>query len=369
MNPKPKFWCMRFAIMGAYLLLSACQPKMTTMNPEEAQRIATLTERMTPRCVGRYLIDLPTEFILNTSGITKIEGVSFKASPMSKAQFDMRLQRRRLELTNQRIDGETTPSLTDVRELPDGAGLVFNRSETGADAFARTWELLTWSAGVMLEMTVNARDMALMRQFGPDDKRETNVEEKFTHLLKLHKRTSTRKDEDIPTLQGVCFANGFVEGPPTDEEWIDVYYHWQGKQDVYASFSSNSGIGPMGTTLPERAAAIEKALVSENGATLRHGRRKVNGLEFDEWLSRRQPDEGDAIIYNVTAEMNSKGGNALQPLLVFGLISGDEHPGPALTLEQAATAKPILKATLNAAETVALWDSISATLRLRPGAF
>lgn len=368
MNPKSKLWSMRFAITGAFLLLSACQPKMPTMKPEEAQRIATLTQQMTTRCVGRYLIDLPSQFVLNTSSITRIEGVSFASMPMSKAQFDLLLQRRRLELTNQRIDGEQTPSLTDVKELSGGGGLVFNRSRTGTNPVLRAWELVAWSNGHQLIMTIDTRDM---RYEKPDakDARKTDVEEKLAHLLDLYARTSTRKDEVVPTVQGVCFANGFVEGTPTDEEWIDVYYHWQGTQDVYASFSSNSGIGPMGTTLPERADAIEKALVSENGATLRHGRRQVNGLEFDEWLSQRQPDEGEAVIYNVTAEMNSKGGNALQPLLVVGLISGDEHPGPALTLEQFATAKPILKATLNAAETVALWDSISATLRLRPGAF
>jgi len=57
------------------LALAACQPETPKMTPEESQRIEALTSRMTPRCVGRYLIDLPDDFELNPIHTTRLEGV------------------------------------------------------------------------------------------------------------------------------------------------------------------------------------------------------------------------------------------------------------------------------------------------------
>ena len=253
--------------------------------------------------------------------------------------------------------------------LLDGDGLVFNRSENGADAFARTWELKSWSSGFALEMDVNAEDMTLTQGLGAQEQRRKNVEEKYIHLLNLYKRTRPRSDTEIPTEPGVCFSNGFVQGPPTDEEWVDMYHHWTGAPDVYFSFSSNSSIGPEADTLLQRD-KVEDALAREGGKTLRKGTRNVNGLMFEEWLMQRLSQQWkDVMLYDMNAEMNSQAGDAERPLLVFSLVSGVKHPRPQPTLEQAATEKPLEGATLNAAETMALWDRISSTLRVRPGAF
>ncbi len=63
--------------LSSILLLAACQPKheIPAMTPEESQVVETLTARLKPRCVGRYLIDLPIDFVLNPITTTKLEGV------------------------------------------------------------------------------------------------------------------------------------------------------------------------------------------------------------------------------------------------------------------------------------------------------
>jgi hypothetical protein len=339
------------------------------MTPDEARIVENLTSHMTPRCVGRYLIDLPDKFVLNEISRAIIEGVTIDVVPMKKSDFDLNISVRRKILMGEKIIGEDTPSLMATRELANGEGYVFDRSKDKTSPVLRTWELMAWSNGYSISMTIESANTGLSRHSYPADAQEDNVQEKLNKLLEVYKRTRGRRDDDIPAEQGVCFANGFVKGPPTDQDWIDMYHHWEGVPDVYASFSYMSDIGKLGTSLLQRGKDIEKALSNENGKTLRKGARSTNGLEFEEWLYQTQPEPKEPMLFDMTAEMNSKGGNAQHPLLVFGLVSGDKHPRPSPTLEQAALEKPLEKVTLNAAQTVALWDKISATLRKRPGAF
>lgn len=357
------------ALTCAVFLMTACQSETPAMTPAEAKRVANLTDRMTTRCVGRYLIDLPEQFVLNSSSITQIEGVSIEATPMSRTDFDARLQRRKTALEREKIDAEETPSLTEIRKLPEGIGLVFNRSRTGSSAALRAWELVSWSNNISFTMTIESTNTTLSNYAYPEDQKRDNVEESLVRLFDLYKRTRPRHDTEIPSEPGVCFANGFVQGPPTDEEWIDMNHHWKGVPDVYFSFNSNSSIGPEGDTLMQRD-KVEEALAREGGKTLRKGTRNVNGLMFEEWLMQRLSQQWkNVMLYDMNAEMNSKSGDAERPLVVFSLVSGVKHPRPQPTLERAATEKPLESATLNAAETIGLWDRISATLRLRPGAF
>jgi hypothetical protein len=54
---------------------------------------------------------------------------------------------------------------------------------------------------------------------------------------------------------------------------------------------------------------------------------------------------------------------------VVSLASGSRIPHGELSREEVAKLKRIEKATLGAAESVALWDAVIPSLRPRPGAF
>lgn len=344
------------------------------MTPDEVRIVENLTSHMTPRCVGRYLIDLPEKFVLNEISRTVIEGVTIEVTPMDKLKFESNFESQRIRYESMRLPLNGYPYLRSISPLKGGElGGVFDRNESDSTPMraGRILELLAWRDGFLIRATIGAIDSGFPElqneKYWRD--RGTDVPDKLGRLVKVYERTRGRKDDEIPTEQGVCFANGFVKGPPTDQDWIDMYHHWEGVPDVYASFSYMSDIGKLGTSLLQRGKDIEKALSNENGKTLRKGARSTNGLEFEEWLYQTQPEPKEPMLFDMTAEMNSKGGNAQHPLLVFGLVSGDKHPRPSPTLEQAALEKPLEKVTLNAAQTVALWDKISATLRKRPGAF
>lgn len=348
--------------------LAACQPnKALTMTPDEIQRIDQLTARMTTRCVGRYLIDLPEAFVLNSQSRTVIEDVTLQVEPMRKFEFDHLLQARTARLKAETIFGEQTPSLTAIHELADRSGHVFNRSRSRESDVLRSLELRAFGDGMAITMTVDAREMRPGPR-DPGDTRQTDTPQKLAHLLNVYERTRGRPDHEIPTEQGICFANGFVKGAPTDQEWIDMHHQWSDVQDVYFSYHFMSHIGPQNPSLLGRGREIEANLATVNGKTVRKGERSGHGLQFEEWLLYRD-SRAKSRLYDYTLELNAAFGNADKPFLAVDFVSGVRPPRPSPTSEQAAVEKPIAQASLGEAPSTVLWDKVTSTLRPRPGAF
>lgn len=365
---------------------AACSYQAPDMTPEETRHLDQLTARMTTRCIGRYLVDLPDAFVLNSEARTEIEGVKIKVMPIKKLVFEHALERREAQLRARHMDGRPNrPFLKGRENTPVIAiGAVFNRAEASGDAeFGRTLELMAWKDGFQIEMSLDAIDGSVMvfdestigtpyevseRRIFEKYKDRNDTPQKLAHLLKIYERLDGRPDTAIPTEQGVCFPNGFLRGAPTDAESIDLNYHLSSAEDVYFSFMSMSDIGPEENTLLERGNDINAMLKEVNGRTLRKGKRSIGGQEAEEWLFMRESDPG-VEDYHLILEMNGLEGNAQQPAVIFEMSSGVSKPGPQPSLEEVATRKPIAKATLGEAESVALWDRVTSTLRPRPGAF
>ena len=346
------------------------------MTPQDTQTIDTLTTRMTTRCIGHYLIDLPDDFVVNPIHTTKLEGVDIQIEPMQRQQFEKAFVARRAELEAAMLPGRdrNRPLLRRMIALPDGTdGMLFDRAENpySSDRLGRTLELIAWRNGFRIVATINATDTTFPENANDSIAKQlkTDVPEKLAHLLNVYERVRGRADLEVPTEQGVCFANGFLRGEPNDEEksQVDLYYHLSTKKDVYFSFYNLSGTGSEEDTLLDRGPAIEKHLKERNGQTLRKGKRESHGLKFEEWLSSVESETSTGMMFHdMTLEMNSKTVSAMTPLFIVDLDSGVEYPGPALSLEEAAVHKPLTKATFNAAQTIALWDKVTATLRPRP---
>jgi hypothetical protein len=343
------------------------------MTPEESKHIEQLTAHMTPRCVGRYLIDLPGTFVINSESHTEIEGITITVKPMQEELFKHVLAKREAELRTMHMDGEPkNPILKKIIALPkDARGKIFDRvDESSSLDVGRILELWGWKSGYLIRANINSTD-ASDPKYSSDaywKSRGSDTPQKLAQLLKVYERVRGRADMEIPKEPGVCFANGFVSGPPTDAEWIDMNHYMSGVEDVYFRFISMSHIGPEDDTLLQRGPAIDAMLKQVNGRTLRKGTHEANGLKSEEWLMMRESDPG-VPDYHMTLEMNSKDGNAMKPLVTFDMSSGVRKPGPRPTPEEYAIQKPIAKATLDEAESIALWDKVSPTIRPRPGAF
>lgn len=334
-----------------------------------------LTSNLVPRCIGRYMIDLPRSFEVNPVGRAVVEDITIEIHPSEEKAFTAAFDARRKLLESQVLPSrrQRHPHLRSTTPLPDGSpGGVFDRAESEASPgrLSRVLELHGWKQGYWIRAHIKASDNTFPEYRGDSlaAQIKTDVAEKLTHLLSVFSRTSGRADHEIPTGTGVCIRHGFIRGQATDQEWIDLNYYLNTAEDVSFTFHYLSHIGPQSNTLLQRGSSIDPALANVNGRTLRKGQRETHGLRPEEWLMERQVDPG-VKDYHFTLELNSKFGNAQAPLLVMTFDSGSRSPRPELSPEEAATLKPIHKATLGEAESIVLWDTVLPTLRPRPDAF
>jgi Tle cognate immunity protein 4 C-terminal domain/Tle cognate immunity protein 4 N-terminal domain len=348
--------------------LSACQPELKTMklSTEESQRVTQLTAQLVPRCIGRYMVDLPAVFVLSPVGKARIEETEIKIEPMSRSAFDQMVLTRHESLKNERTYGGNENTLKSATVLPENQGMVFDRAKTPSSNYFRVIELRAWRAGFSIEMLVDAVDGAHSRD--RLDPGPTTTPQKNAELLRLLDRTRGRADSEIPIESGVCFGNGFVRGPATPLEWLQINYQLKDAEDGYFGFASLSDVGPEKTSLLDRGKSIEIELAESKGRTIRKGSRQTNGLAYEEWLSQRQSDRSTAW-YRLLLEMNSKQGSAMAPLFRLDFNVGIGHPRLQESLDQSASRKPIEKPVFSEAETVAIWDTVTPSLRARPNGF
>lgn len=351
--------------------LAACSPKASIMTPEEAQFIERLTQIPMTHCVGRYLIDLPEVFLLNPVSTTVIEDVVIKVQPMARPDFEQRFSSYKAKLEQTRLPSSGLPFLKGTTLLSDNEyGGIFDRAESTANSYRveRTLELWSWRDSYLLQLSISAFDGTFPEEVNDEyvRRRGSDVQEKLAHLLKVYSRVRGRKEDEIPTDQGDCIANGFVAGPPSDQQAIDVAYHLSGSPDVYFDFNHTTTVRERDTLL-ERTAKTEQEMQSSGTQTVRKGKRDLNGLPYEEWLMRgptpdRVPGTMSILHGNETATDPAK------PFVELRLFNGFRIPAPERTLEEKAQLKDLEKATLAEAQALALWDKVTATLRLRPGA-
>ena len=368
--------CLRnlFATAALTLGITGCQPSLPPLTPQEHVTMQTLTHAMTPRCIGRYLIDLPAGMVPSGWGGLKAQGVNIEVTPMNESLFQWRYEQREAELRAAHLDAHPDqPVLKEIIPLRGAIGGIFNRSETGGTNGSRTLELHAWRNGYAIKMWINAFD-----NMYPEYKNEKwatevgrDLPEKQALLLDVFMRTRGRTDDEIPSEQGLCFHGGFLRGPATAEENLDMSYVFTDMPDVSLSISSNSNLVSENTLL-DRGKDIEPILRISDGQTLRKGTRQSHGgLAFDEWLMAATTDD-HVKGHLFTLEANSRIGSAKTPLLVIDFHNGqrvgvpDKRPPGSIPLD---SPPPLAKASLTEGEAVALWDAITNTLRARPNGF
>jgi len=154
---------------GAWLLLctvalAACEPAPSQMTEQEATRMKKITQTMTPRCIGRYLIDMPEDLVLNSQFNVVIDEVSIVLKPMTKQAFDARTEKREIELKAERLMGKSDqPVLKEIVPIENGYGRVFDRSRDGGSNVLRKLELHGLRDGYGMILTIDARGCSHLR--------------------------------------------------------------------------------------------------------------------------------------------------------------------------------------------------------------
>jgi hypothetical protein len=347
------------------------------MTPEETQYIDQMTSHMKPHCVGRYVINLPESFVLNSETNAEIEGVKVNVIPMSKVKFESYFGYRKQQLESAVLPGAGGRSLVkSVYALHGGAeGAVFDRaaSANSSDRMNRVLELISWKDGYLVKAQVTATDTTFPEDANDSVAKQlhTDTPQKLAHLLKVYERVRGRGQGEIPAEQGLCIANGFVAGPPVVDEGVQIAFDLKGTPDVYFNFTEDGTLHEK-TTLLQRSSQVESEMSQSGTQTVRKGQRTIDGHPYEEWLMKG-PTPAQVAGTMFTLHGNEVAEGAAKPFVSLVLYNGFRVLQPAgLTLEQQEQRglfKDLKKATLSEAEAVALWDKVTATLRPRPGAF
>ncbi|VEI71990.1 T6SS immunity protein Tli4 family protein [Serratia rubidaea] len=336
-------------------------PPQITLTAEERTNMEHILQGMTPRCVGRYLIDLPAGFTTgpgNVMAFINKSPVSYKR--MYRPAFEQKIRLREAELKQkQALDPLDMPFLKQVYVLPAGMeGVIFERNESiSVSDFGRVLEAYLYTNGVAVKIEMaadngQAERYAERRKLYPAIYSNT-VPQKLAELTALLKRISGKAETDIPVGAGLCLPEVFIaDGQGKQREHYSVVYKSPDYPAVKFNFDSDNFTHSEDSLL-ERSAEMRALLKEAEGRTLANGRRELNGLYAEQWLAKgniaARGEKGLRFVMNI----HEKTAGPTTPRLTISFmqrgLEGDSR--------------------LSENEAVGAWQAITETLRMRPGAY
>ncbi|WP_037387122.1 T6SS immunity protein Tli4 family protein [Serratia sp. DD3] len=333
-------------------------PSLINLTEQEHHVVDNLLANATPRCIGRYLVDLPESFNapIGTVFINKKEIVFQR---LYLPAFEQRIHLREDELRNTKtIHPDDGPYLKNIYPLPNGMkGVIFetNFSKIAPDS-ARKLEAHIYSNGVAFKTEIDARNPDSVRyqkerESNPDYYKNT-MQIKLNQLRNILSRLRGRQENEIPTEKGLCFPNGFISGSSgvaNEREDVSFSYRSQINPRLFFDFSTDNFIQEE-TSMLERSSIISNELNNNQIKTLMKGVRQINKLDAEEWLAVGN-GEDDSSGHTFMLNVNEKN-------------SSPQSPGFTIELSHG----PLPDEALSQNELIAFWQAMTQTLRVRPGA-
>ncbi|WP_155747279.1 T6SS immunity protein Tli4 family protein [Burkholderia territorii] len=343
------------------LSVAACGRQTAYLTDQEKQNVNELTRNLKAYCVGRYLIDMPSDVLL--SGGATVDGVEIESTAMSHIMYFEEMKKRSAELRGKKTV-DTYPFLY-ADDMVDGHDTHYfiYRGDVRDDPGRRIIEAYKWSRGYRFKLTIEGVDFT-----NPDQTNDpivktltvkNDIPEKTRLVFDIIKRIRGREEDEIPTDPGLCFLGGFLPGKAGGHEEVGAQFVFARNRDVSIRFSSDSGIRETNSLL-QRGDQIDAGLKSmKGGRSIRKGTVELEGIRAEEWLIGGETAFG--VPGNVfTLEANSMTSNAQSPLLTLDMSTGSSN---------AFLQEPIKMASLSESEAIAVWDVISRSLRPRPNGF
>lgn len=350
--------------------IAACSKHPLPLTDQEKTTVNELTSDLKPRCVGRYLIDVPDDAL--SIGTTRIQGVTFETKRMSADEFDREMiaYEASLKATKNTHGYRVIYDFGQVPSTPHSRYFVtLSDLEDTAD-LTRAIEAYKWDAGYQIKLRIEATD-SIHSEFEKKmvgtpyeikDWKVNDVPEKTRLVFSLAASVRGRPEHEIPTEPGVCFKDGFLPRKAVTGEQVSILFALKGRPDVSFDLQSDTDLRelPKDTLLnrlPEIRSEIKDP--NTNGHIIRSGEVDVGGIKAEEVLiagttTARIPG------HNFTLQANTATSGALTPYLVLDMDNGDFN---------SFTGDEIQKASLSEGEAIALWDAVSRTLRPRPNGF
>ena len=346
-------------IAAAALLLAACdhqpkewkKPNMTTLTP----RLQPLFEKTKTVCFGRFMVDVPVSAAVAWGETTVSLGVSIYPDGVDKVKAEA--QQFIDELKSEKaIYLNNIPLLISVEDIRHPEGKIV----TGYEGFEAIGELKINGYFSLNNdgVVIDARPLKQYR-------------ERATATIKsIARRLRQRADDEAPAEPGNCFKRAFLPDSPDDEEghpgeFVNIGFRLMEFPDVHFSIQ----VRPTNPHDPERESLKAQwqrmkddkgpPEVEEAFAKVKYFRESPRQLH--EWTTGYEvltwaPDEGRVHAYHdFELRFTGVAGDALKPYASIQLQTGVGN-----------NAAGAIKASLTDEETIALWDKLTSTVRVRP---
>ncbi len=341
------------------LSLSACGQSTAPLSEEETRTVMELKNQLQPKCMGRYLIDMPAD--VSVFGSATLHGVTFESKAMSLKDY-----REEVDAREKKLKG---------MKHPDGYQYLFSYGPAGTSEtyyfihledlysgnIGRIIEGYKWDRGHRIHLQIKASDVTTST-YKDDPSSQiigNNVPQKTRLIFDLLDKVRGRNDEDIPTEPGVCFIGGFLPGKASDDERISNQFILLNHLDVAFVLETDANLHQTDTLL-QRGHQIEEGLKHvEGGRTVRKGQVALQGMKAEEWLLAGISPKVLRHVFSL--EANPSAPSEQEPFVSLDMKTAS--PNNLMSQHE------IEKASLNEPEALALWDVVSRSLRPRPNGF
>ncbi|WP_033555589.1 T6SS immunity protein Tli4 family protein [Escherichia coli] len=327
-----------------------------SLSDREKEMVTSLLQHPEMRYFGFYSVALPAEFtptgmvmFIQGSEMTPVETKLQYYPPFQ--QFLTRYEQKLRDILV--VDPQDAPYLKGIYPLtPPMSGIIFERMKAEyTPDFARILDAWKWAEGVTFSVKMKANDGRATRYDGERKVAKYSfgydVPQKKAQLLAILSGLQPRKDNQRPSENKLAIQYGQVDASLLGQYEASVSYQNSKEITITLKTDNHSYIG---TPLLDKDARV---METERGETLYKGKRKVNGLEISEWWNKQHDNYSSepAINYNfeLVIHEDKKGGNKLLELSMDYSID-ILHADNALTEH----------------ELVALWESITGTIKYHP---
>ncbi|TPE10088.1 hypothetical protein FJP62_21640, partial [Pantoea vagans] len=318
-------------------LLFITQAAASTPVQKNSSVINTLFAQTKPQCIGRYVIDVPVSFNNQLHDMIFIDDFKIESKTLYPPAFKQRVQLREQELRDAinkpENDPKDAPFIKEKIDLPDGKGIIFDRNISGEDDLGRVLEAHVFINMTAFIITTEILDLSSSKyrerkkiyiKAGFTEAQMNEKSAKMAALQSLISRLSGRKDESIPSAEGVCIPNGFIrdDGLSHKEE---VSFSFKNSDFVFGVYTNNKYKGS-DDTLFNRAAEIEKILKDTNQHTIKKYALSPGGVPAQAWLSGGTQNVGNSVIplYEFDLYANEADATPTKPWLTMGIGNNDK---------------------------------------------
>lgn len=314
--------------------------------PIRSNAMNEYTKSMQTVCVGRYLIDMPSQ--LNLQSTTQaVNGIQIQRLPKIMAghgsfKYEMELVERKLREELAKLEYSGILKVTPMGE--NGMVIVYFRQ-------SRKKRVVEIEAYTLKNLTT----YKLKYGSAADD-----IDVALNEISTLASIIETRDNANIPTSPGLCIDGGFISGKGFDQE--EVSADFEERENAGFGFSLKSIFAPSvkGSDFESRIDRIEKqktrSMFKEafvNLKTKRNTPIELAGTAGKEWIFTDDLEGAQGL----TAMADTAGdGTHLHQWLELQMINSSKNKA-----EHAST-------KLSDETAVSVWDAVIKTIRPRSGA-